>query len=189
MPKLLKGYVDDYDKIQFKTIPNSSDIIMQKLMDGTIDMGIVCGDYPYIGDKIHLFEEGLYVAAPMGTKLDDVGQMPLIESYLNPMVKLLTDQWWKRQFGNMPHSAHFVPYADIAIEMVENGLGVCFLFGSDWKLNMEELQLIPIYDKENHQVSRSVWLMVSERCFRSQDMMDFVTFVKQYYQVNFHTRT
>lgn len=182
MPKLLKEYINVYDKIQFKTSPNSSDIIVKQLIDGTIDMGIVCGDYPYLGEKISLFKEELFVVTPKGIKLDDIEHMPLIGSYLNPMVKLITDQWWKNQFGNIPNETHFVPYSDIAIEMVENGLGVCFLFGMDWKLNNEELQLIPVYDKKNYQITRSVWLMLSEQCYKSQDLMDFVIFVEKFYQ-------
>lgn len=41
-----------------------------------------------------------------------------------------------------------VPYFDIAIEMAENGLGICFVFGDDWKIDEEKLQLIPAYDRD-----------------------------------------
>lgn len=184
MSKLLKGYMNEYNRIQFKTIPNSSDIVIQQITDGTVDIGIVCGDYPYLGEKVRLFGEELFAVTPVGMKVDDLEGMPLIESYLNPMVKKIIDQWWKGQFGSMPHEAHFVPYADIAIEMVENGLGTCFVFGENWKINPEKSQMIPIYDRNGNQVSRDVWMMLSEKCFKSPDIMDFVTFVENYYQVN-----
>ena len=184
MPKLLKGYVDAYNHLQFKTFPNSSDMLIRQITDGTIDIAIVCGDYPFLGEKICLFEEELYIMAPMGTALEDVEHLPIIESYLNPMVKLLLNQWWKDHFGESLHAAHFVPYSDIAIEMVENGLGICFLFGSDWAFDRSRFQLIPIYNKEQEPVSRRVWMMLSDSCYRNQDIMDFISFTEEYYHVN-----
>ena len=38
MPKLLKGYVDAYNRLQFKTFPNSSDMLIRQITDGTIDI-------------------------------------------------------------------------------------------------------------------------------------------------------
>ncbi|MGN0295563.1 MAG: LysR family transcriptional regulator [Lachnospiraceae bacterium] len=182
MPALLRAYMERYDRLQIRMISNSSDIIMQQLMDGTVDMGIICGDYPYLGEKICLFEEELYIVTQKDRKLDDIAQMPLIESYFNPMVKMTVHQWWKHQFGNLPHDTHRVPYADIAIEMAENGLGNTYLFGNDWKINEEKLQKIPVYDRDDTPVRRSVWMMLSERCYQSQDIMDFVSLVEEYYE-------
>lgn len=109
MPKLLKGYVDAYNRLQFKTFPNSSDMLIRQITDGTID---------------------------------------------------------------------------IAIEMVENGLGICFLFGSDWAFDRSRFQLIPIYNKEQEPVSRRVWMMLSDSCYRNQDIMDFISFTEEYYHIN-----
>lgn len=184
MPKLLSSYMKEHNKIQFKTLPNSSDIIMQNLTDGTVDIGIVCGDYPYLGDKVCLMEEALYAVTPNGMKLDDIEHLPLIASHLNPMVKQIIHQWWKSHFGTVPHEAHAVPFFDIAIEMVDKELGVCFVFGSEWNLNSKHLQLIPIRDKNNIQITRRVWMMMNDCCFKNQDIVDFVTFVEKYYQVN-----
>lgn len=184
MPKILKAYEENYDQLQIRTVSNSSDVLIQKLTDGSIDIGIICGDYPYLGEKICLFEEALYVVAPKEKKLDDIGQMPLIKSYLNPLVKLLVDQWWRGHFGSLPHESHGVPYADIAIEMVEQGLGITFLFGADWRIDRNKLEMIPICDREEHPVTRKVWMMLSDRCCQSQQMMDFVTLVEEFYRTN-----
>ena len=184
MPKVFKAYKERYDRLKIITVSNSSDVLMQQLLDGTIDIGIICGDFPYLGEKTCLFEDELYVVTPKKMKLDDIGQQPLIKSYLNPMVGMLVNQWWKNHFGNPPHEAYRVRYADIAIEMVENGLGITFLFGDKWKVNQDEVQMIPIYDHNGEPIKRKVWMMLSERCFRSQDIMDFVSLVEEYYHVN-----
>ena len=122
----LKSYKDEYDHLQIK-IANSSDA--DPASDGRNGRyRDHLRDYPYIGEKTCLFEEKLFAIAPKGMKLEELGEQPLMESFLNPMVKLTVDQWWKSQFGSMPHEAHHVPYTDIAIEMVEKGLGITFAF-------------------------------------------------------------
>ena len=153
-------------------------------MDGSIDIGIICGDFPYMGEKIRLFEEEMYIIAPKDATTEDIVHLPLIESYFNPVVKLTVNQWWKNQFGNLPHESHKVPYADIAIEMVDNGLGVTFVFGTDWKINEEKSRRIPVYDSSGSPVARNVWMMFPDRCFQSPDIMDFISLVEELYQTN-----
>lgn len=182
LAKLLQGYAGHEDELEIKTVSNSSDLIIQQLVDGTVDAGVICGDYPFLGDKVCLFDEDLFVVAPKSTKLDDLEQMPLIETFYNPVVKLIIDQWWKIQFGSMPHEAQRVPYSDIAIEMVERGLGICFLFGADWRVNTDAVQCIPVYDKHDLPVSRKVWLMWSEQCYKSAPIMHFIEYVQKFYQ-------
>lgn len=184
MPKLFKEYKDKFDRLQITTVSNSSDVLIQLLMDDSVDISIICGDYPYLGEKVCLFEENLYVAVPRGMRLDDIGGEPLIKSYLNPMVAALVNQWWKNHFGSLPHESHRVPYADIAIEMVENGLGITFLFGNLWRVSPDKVELLPVYSQNVEPISRRVWMMISEKCFRSQAIMDFVTLVEEFYHVN-----
>lgn len=181
MPRLFREYTEQCDRVQIKTISNSSDVIIRQITDGTVDIGIICGDYPYLGKKFCLFEEELYIVAPRGSKIEDIEQMPLIESFFNPMVKLLTVQWWKNRFGSIPHETYHVPYSDIVIEMAENGLGIGFLFGAAWKINEEKLQLMRVYDRDGQTVKRKVWMMVSDYCYQSRDVKEFIEFVKQYY--------
>lgn len=149
MPKLLKGYVDAYNRLQFKTFPNSSDMLIRQITDGTIDIAIVCGDYPFLGEKICLFEEELYIMAPR-TALEDVEHLPIIGIIFKSDGKIAAQPVVEGSLWRILHAAHFVPYSDIAIEMVENGLGICFLFGSDWPFDRSRFQLIPIYNKEQN---------------------------------------
>ena len=98
------------------------------------------------------------------------------------MVEMIVDQWWKNQFGTRAHESQYVPFIDIAIEMVEKDLGVAFLFGNDWKINEEKVQLIPAYDLQGEPVKREVWMMLSDKCYQSQTIVDFIDFVEKFYQ-------
>lgn len=184
MPGLLKEYFEEYSNIQIETITNPSDVIINQLTNGSIDIGIICGDFPFLGEKVCLFNEEMYMVTPKGVKMEDIEQLPLVESYFNPIVKLTVMQWWRSHFNVMPQETHRVPYADIAIEMVENGLGVTFVFGDKWKVNEEKAQKLLVYDSAGEPVSRSVWMMVGDECFQSPEIMDFVSFVEAYYQAN-----
>ncbi len=184
LPKLLAAYQKSGSNLYIKTISNSSDVILKNLIDDTIDIGLVCGDFPYLGDQICLFNEELYIVAPKETTLDSLEHMPLIETFYNPMVRMIINQWWKGQFGSSPHEKQQVPYFDIAIEMAENGLGICFVFGNDWKIDETKLKLIPAYDQDGNPVSRKVSMLISDRCYKSEEISGFIRFVEEFYGVN-----
>lgn len=184
MPELLKEYFENYNEVQIETVNNPSDVIINQVTAGSIDIGIICGDFPFLGEKLCLFNEEMYMVTPKGVKMEDIEHLPLVESNFNPIVKLTVNQWWRNHFNTMPQETHRVPYADIAIEMVENGLGVTFVFGNKWKVNEEKAQKLAVYDANGDAVSRNVWMMVNDECFQSPELMDFVTFVEKYYNVN-----
>ncbi len=184
MPALLKEYLSEFNNVQIETSTNTSDVITNQLTGGNIDIGFVCGDFPFLGEKVCLFNENLYMVTPKGVTIDDIIKYPLIESNFNTLVKLTVTQWWKNHFNIMPQETHRVPYSDIAIEMVENGLGVTFVFGDKWKVDSTKAQKLLVYDGSGQVVSRNVWMMVGDECLSNPDIMDFVTFVEQYYQVN-----
>lgn len=183
-PEVLSSYICQYDKLDIRLIPNSSEVILQKLMDGSVDLGFVCGDYPYLGEKTQLMEESLFILVPAGIDFQEISTQPLIRWKMNPLVEVITDQWWKSQYGSLPHGSYQVPFADIAIEMVEKGLGITFLFGDKWLRDSQKTQLIPVYDNAGSTVGRSVWMMLSDRCFQNPDIADFVSLVERHFQVN-----
>lgn len=182
-PEVLSIYIERFDRLDIQLIPNSSEIILQKLMDGSIDLGFVCGDYPYLGEKTPLMNESLYILAPKGVPFEALERQPLIQWKMNPLVEMIRDQWWKSQYGSLPHGSYHVPFADIAIEMVEKGLGITTLFGDKWRCDPNTTQLIQAYDPGGTPVSRRVWMMLSDRCFQNPDMADFVCLVEEFFQV------
>ncbi len=184
LPQLLKHYQMTADDLEFRFVPNNSDTIIQQLTSRTIDIGIVCGEYPFIGEKVCLLAEQMYMVTPKGMKFEEIEEQPLIESCFNSVVKLMVNQWWQSHFGVLPQSTHKVPYADIAIEMVEQGLGVTFVFGAGWKVDETRLQKLPVYDSNGEVVSRNVWMMINDGCMQKESIMDFISFVEKYYHVN-----
>lgn len=184
MPELLKEYIEEYNQLQISFVNNTSDVIINQITNGNIDIGILCGDFPYLGEKVCLFQEQMYMVTPIGVKMEDIEHMTLIESYFNSVVKLTVRQWWRQHFNIMPQETHKVPYSDIAIEMVENGLGVTFVFGDRWKVNTEKAQKLAVYDGNGDPVCRNVWMMIADTCFQSPEMTDFISFVERYYNVN-----
>lgn len=181
MPGLLKAYTQQEDRLQIRTLSNSSDLLLNGVIDGSLGMGIICGDFPYLGERVSLFEESLFAVTPKGAELGDIERMPLIRSFFNPMVKLLIDQWWRSRFGSMPRESHYVPHFDIAIEMAANGLGCTFVFGDGWRIDREKLQLLPVCDREGQPVRRQVWMAISDRCRKRESCMQFARFAEQYF--------
>lgn len=183
-PDVLSSYIERFDRLDVHLIPNSSEVILKNLIDGSVDIGFVCGDYPYLGEKLPLMDENLYLLAPAGMSLEKIEKAPFIQWKMNPLVELIRDQWWKYQYGSLPHSSYQVPFADIAIEMVEKGLGVTTLYGNKWRIDFQKAQLIQAFDAGEKPVSRKIWMMLSDRCFRDPDIADFVSLVEELFQTN-----
>ena len=181
-PDVLSEYIERFDRLDIRLIPNSSETILQKLMDGSVDLGFVCGDYPYLGEKTPLMDENLYLLVPTGIPLEALDGMPFIQWKMNPLVGLIRDQWWRSQYGSFPRESYQVPFADIAIEMVEKGLGVTTLFGSKWRIDPEKAQLIQACDPQGLPVHRKIWMMLSDRCFQNPDIADFVELVEKFFR-------
>lgn len=183
MPKLLKSYMIDHDNLDVRTVSNSSNVILKQLMDGNLDLGIICGDYPYDGEKTMLFKENLFIALPTDKTFDDLKDLTIIEAHLNPLVKKFVDSWWVSRFGDKTQKIQKVPYFEMALEMVENGLGACILFGRGWRYDADKVKVIPVYDNDGNEVMRNVWMMMSDKCFSSSEITDFITFVENTYGV------
>ncbi len=183
-PDVLSEYIERFDRLDIRLIPNSSEVILQKLLDGSVDLGFVCGDYPYLGEKTPLMDEALYLLVPTGVPLEELDRMPFVQWKMNPLVGLIRDQWWRSQYGSFPRESYRVPFADIAIEMVEKGLGITTLYGNKWRIDSAKAQLIQAYDLQGNPVRRKVWMMLSDRCFQNPDIADFVELVEKFFRVD-----
>lgn len=180
-PKMMSAFLKEHSNINFEITPNSSDVIIKNLTEGRIDIGIICGDFPYIGEKHLLFKEDLYMFIPVSKAVEDVANMPFILSYFNPMVKLLIEQFRYQFFGTNFQETYSVPYAEIAIEMVEHELGSCFLFGNQWQYNASKIDAIPITNDRCTPISRNVWMMFSEHAQQQEGLNAFIQFIQSYY--------
>ena len=69
MPELFKEYFENYNDLQIQTVNNPSDIIINQLTQGSINIGIICGDFPYLGEKVCLFGEEMYMITPKGWRI------------------------------------------------------------------------------------------------------------------------
>ena len=79
MPQMLMQYLEQYNHLQIRTVSNTSDNIIQQLTSGSIDIGIICGDYPYIGEKVCLLDEEMYMVTQKGVRFEDIEKYTLIE--------------------------------------------------------------------------------------------------------------
>lgn len=124
MPALLKAYTEEINALQIRTCANSSDALIRQLIDGSVDISIICGDYPFLGEKTCLLKEELFVVTPKDMKIDELEGQPLIQSFLNPIVKLSVDQWWKNQSGICPMRRSMFRMRTLRSRWWSRGLGL-----------------------------------------------------------------
>lgn len=169
-------------EIDINTMPNSSDVILQMLIEDALDAGIVCGDYKFSGEKKKLFAEELFLLVPKGLDRKKQAALPLIEGYYNPLVKRIIDQSLKEYFKSKNKKINIVSHIELAISMVESGLGCTPLFGSKWNFAEDKVELIKLYNGKKQPVTRNIWLMWNSEHCKSSKVKDMLQFVVDYYK-------
>ena len=181
LPELITAYNQKFNGVQIHTIPSSSDILVQKLIDEIVDMGIICGDYNFFGEKHKLFAEELYLLIPHGSDAKNLESMTFIEGYYNPLVRRIIDQSVKRYFGGKTKEVTNLSHIELAISMVESGLGCTAVFGQGWKFDENKIDVIKLYDEKHKPVTRNIWLMWNAKHIKSTKVQNFLDFIREYY--------
>lgn len=181
LSELISAYASKFNEVGIHTVPISSDIIVQKLIDETLDIGIVCGDYNFFGEKHKLFAEELFLLVPHGYDIHKQEDLPLIEGYFNPLVRRIIDQSVKRYFADKNKEVTNVSHIELAISMVESGLGCTALFGKGWKYDANKVKALKIYDGNKKPVTRNIWLMWNNKHSQNPKIQTFLNFIINYY--------
>lgn len=181
LPQMVGAYAKELDGVDIHTVPISSDIIVQKLIDEVLDIGVVCGDYNFFGEKCKLFSEEMFLLVPHGYDCLKQETLPLIEGYFNPLVRRIIDQSMKRCFPNKNKEVTSVSHIELAISMVESGLGCTVLFGKGWKYDTDKVDAVQIYDEKHKPVTRNIWLMWNSKHLKNAKKQAFLNFITNYY--------
>lgn len=122
-PELLTQYINDYPHVNTHMTTNHSRKVYQQLLQGSIDVAIIRGDFPWDGNKHLLDQEVIYLISSI--QFDDVGDLEI--PYINRKtdVKMNKDisQWFAENNVHINTTGFYVDNINTCVEMVNNGLG------------------------------------------------------------------
>ena len=138
-------------------------------------IGIVRGDYHWQESKQLLFEEDISVASTEKIELADLPHLPRIEYAMDPLMRMLIENWWSRTFSQPPLIGMEVDKGDTCREMVINGLGYGILSSALVEKD-RDLHRITVRDEQGAPIVRQTWMFYRESALETKMVREFVRF-------------
>lgn len=138
----------------------SSHLLFRQVVEGSVDVAFVRGDYGDAVNKIFLGKNQAYLVSK--EPVQDYQQLLSMErlGYIsNPESQSLLTKWWESVFGEPPRPAPNMGYVDNVWQMVQKGLGYTICFLPEEYTNPLNLSLHPLRYGDGTPVWRNTWML------------------------------
>lgn len=177
--ELMIRYRHERPDTHFNVITEGSDSLFRRMLDGTIDVAFIRGDYEGAVNKILVERSNAYVVTDHPVLIEDLRQMTRIGYSTNKQTQKLLDDWYTEQFSEPAPANMIVGYIDVAWQLVEKGTGYVCCFVPDHYEGKKRLFLTPMYHRDGTPVSRNTWFLYPKRKHLPECQQAFVEFVEQ----------
>ena len=177
--ELMIRYRHERPDTHFNVITEGSDSLFRRMLDGTIDVAFIRGDYEGAVNKILVERSNAYVVTDHPVLIEDLRQMTRIGYSTNKQTQKLLDDWYTEQFSEPAPANMIVGYIDVAWQLVEKGTGYVCCFVPDHYEGKKRLFLTPMCHRDGTPVSRNTWLLYPKRKHLPECQQAFVEFVEQ----------
>lgn len=182
LPKALKKYVNKYPHAKISLVTGWSSEILRSLYEGQVHVGIIRGTPDWKGQKIHLFEDHLYLVDKEITSPEQVLETdrPFIQFKSDSNYYQEIQDWWHRQFQTLPKRTIVVDQIETCKQMAFNGIGYAILPAITLHGGEKEIFKIPLVDENQEPLKRDTWLLGYESAFQLKQVQAFVNLIKEH---------
>lgn len=176
--------------IRFQVQNAHSNQLFRQMLDGTVDVAFVRGDYDGAINRVLLGKTCAYAMTrqPIGSISDLLGLRRLWYSTNAESQKLL-DTWWEEQFRETPPAGQVLGYVDVVWQMVQKGLGYTLCFLPEEFTNPYGLCLTPLTHPDGTPVTRNTWFLYPQNKRLNENVDRFIDFILQDRKRNLNERT
>lgn len=178
LPDQLIRFRMECPNVRFQVQNAHSNQLFRQLLDGTVDVAFVRGDYEGAINRVLLGRTNAYAMTKQ--PLEDLSQL-LEQRRLwystNAESKKLLDEWWEEQFQQVPPTGQVMGYVDVVWQMVQKGLGYTLCFLPEEYTNPYGLCLTPLVRKDGTPVTRNTWFLYPRNKRLNENVEHFVDFI------------
>ncbi len=182
LPELLSSFTDDFQKVQFKIVTSWSQSIYKLIESNEVSLAIVRGDVSWKGYKTLLNKEPICIISKDEIDLEKLPSKSRIAFETDTRLQNTIDSWWKESYNEPPNEAMLIDNLESCLKLVEKGMGYAIAPNIGVR-EYENLNVVPIKNKENEIIYRDTWLLYREE----EDyplMQKFIKHIKAYYKDN-----
>ncbi len=177
---LLLGYRKEHPHINFSIINEQSNVLFRKMLDESIDVGFIRGDYDGAVNRTLVDKNKAYLVTKEKVELSCLQDMQYLGYKTNDRTAEILNDWWKDRFNTAFPSGMVVGYVDVAWQLISRGVGYTICFLPDNFENTYNLSLIPLTYKDGREVTRNTWFIYSKNKRLSDYLEEFVDYVEKY---------
>lgn len=174
---VLVQYRKEHPNTSFDIVNEQSNILFRKMLEGSIDVGFVRGDYEGPVNKILIAQNEGYLVTKELVDFSKLPKMQRIGYRANEYTEEILDGWWKDQFGVDAPESMSGGYVDFAWQLIHKGLGYTLCFLPDHFENEYNLCLTPLVYKDGKKVMRNTWFVYSKNKRMTKTLEDFIEFI------------
>lgn len=164
--------------LRFQVQTAHSGQLYRQLLEGTVDVAFVRGDYEGAVNRVLLGQNRAYAMTkePL-TDLEELRTMRRIWYSTNAESQDLLDDWWEDWFGIRPPMGQVMGYVDVVWQMVQKSLGYTLCFLPEEYTNPYGLCLTPLVKQDGTPVTRNTWFLYPKNKRLSEGVEQFVEFI------------
>lgn len=180
---ILVQYTAEHPNIRFNVINEQSNILFRKMLDDSIDVGFIRGDYEGAVNQKLIGRNPAYLVTKEPVDIEELPKMQRISYKTNDRTKELLENWWENRFHTETPSGMEVGYIDCAWQLINRGLGYTCCFLPDNFENEYDLCLTPLENEDGSQVIRKTWFIYSKNKRMTSVLEEFINYIEQMVRV------
>lgn len=176
---VLSSYSEVCPNTSFEIVNEQSDVLFRKMLEGSIDVGFIRGDYEGPVHKVLIAQNQGYLVTKEPMDINELPKYHRIQYKTNDRTSEILQGWWDERFKEKGKSGIFAGYIDFAWQMIDSGLGyACCFLPYNFK-NEYNLCLTPLTYKDGSPVMRNTWFLYSKNKRRSQALEQFIDYIEK----------
>lgn len=176
---LLLKYRASHPNVNFSVVNDQSNVLFRKMLEGSIDVAFIRGDYEGAVNKTLLGKNEAYLVTREPVDMEALLSMQRIGYKTNDRTKELLEKWWENWYGTEFPAGMVVGYIDVAWQLIARGIGYTVCFLPENFENQYDLCLTPLKNKDGSPVTRNTWFLYSKNKRISRTLEDFITYIEK----------
>lgn len=176
---LLIEYRLKHPNLEFNVINEQSNILFRKMLENSIDVGFIRGDYEGAVNRTLIGKNQAYLVTKEAVDIEELPKIQCIGYKTNDRTKELLDEWWKDRFRTEQPASMNVGYIDVAWQLIHKGLGYTLCFLPDNFQNEYNLCLTPLVKRDGTSVVRNTWFIYSANKRMAKPLEEFIRYIEQ----------
>ncbi|MGM9618025.1 LysR family transcriptional regulator [Butyricicoccus sp.] len=180
LAEVLFHYNREHPDVKFNVITEQSNVLFRQMLEGTIDVGFIRGDYEGAVNRALIDENQAYLVTREPVEdLSELASMQRLDYKTNDKTRELLHGWWQDRFHTEPPAAMMVGYIDFAWQIIHKGLGYTCCFLPHNFENQYNLCLTPLEYTDGSRVIRRTWFVYPKSRDMKPVLAQFVRYIEQ----------